>query len=619
MVTDFRTAFGVKASETPSDQAPARAGRPAVKTDPGPEAAEGVRQRGPVRLDILSRLHDIDLMSDLSIIIEGVPEGAQLSAGRNNWDKTWSLRPIHLANLRFTPPESGEDEYTLTVRVLSIDTDGYGTASTQALFDIAVLTAGGGAEVNIAQILDDLVERVLTIEEDQRFVELEAKWQAAQRRRILEADAKWRAGMEERLTELESRLTGAAGEGGARMLQRLAETEIKRKADLDRRLAEFEIRRLAEEEERLSAAEAKRLAEEEDRLAREQAEHLADVDKRLSEEEPKRLAEVEDRIAEETAERLAEAEKRVALEEAQLLVEAKRRLTEAEASWEVKYQRHIAALESRLATKGKRRQAAEQIRRQAEEDFRGAADEARQEREAQLRKVTQEARVKAESERAQVAEEIKLSTEERLRRGRAEVKVWSEQERRRAAEDFRQRSEDVKRRAAKEAAHRALVDKRRAAEKVMRESQEERCRAEKDGANGAGLGGHGSTSTFAGRADVTARRAAKQAPAASDGTPGAEPVNPKPAGRSARKKGPIKSGARPAATKRDTAIEVERGGNVDEAVRCLKASAKPKKILVVPDDDMAKARAAMRKHRVGGTVKNLAGTKSSRVTKPKKK
>jgi hypothetical protein len=100
----------------------------------------------PVRLNILPHLKDIDLMADLSIVIEGMPVGAQLSAGKNNWDGTWSLTPIHLTKLKFTAPSFGPDEYTLTVRVLSIDTDGYGIATTEALFDLTVPAFGDGSE-----------------------------------------------------------------------------------------------------------------------------------------------------------------------------------------------------------------------------------------------------------------------------------------------------------------------------------------------------------------------------------------------------------------------------------------------------------------------------------------
>ena len=109
----------------------------------------GLSGRIPVRLDILQRLKDmdIDLMSDLSIKIERVPEGALLSAGKNNWDGNWSLTPIHLTDLTFTAPPGGPDEYTLTVRVLSIDSDGYGVATTVALFDLTI-PASGDAQAN---------------------------------------------------------------------------------------------------------------------------------------------------------------------------------------------------------------------------------------------------------------------------------------------------------------------------------------------------------------------------------------------------------------------------------------------------------------------------------------
>ena len=113
----------------------------------GLEAPEGAESpvRGPVKLDILSRLGGIDLMADVSIIVEGVPEGGQLSTGRNNWDGTWSLTPIHLTRLKFIPPPIGPDQYDLTIRVVTIDTDGYGVATTAALFDLAVSAFADGS------------------------------------------------------------------------------------------------------------------------------------------------------------------------------------------------------------------------------------------------------------------------------------------------------------------------------------------------------------------------------------------------------------------------------------------------------------------------------------------
>ncbi len=71
------------------------------------------------------------------------------------------------------------------------------------------------------------------------------------------------------------------------------------------------------------------------------------------------------------------------------------------------------------------------------------------------------------------------------------------------------------------------------------------------------------------------------------------------------------------AARKDTAIEVERSGRLKAAARRLKISGKAKKVLQVPLKDMAKAREALRNAGIGGTVKNMSGSKVSRVLKPK--
>ncbi len=68
------------------------------------------------------------------------------------------------------------------------------------------------------------------------------------------------------------------------------------------------------------------------------------------------------------------------------------------------------------------------------------------------------------------------------------------------------------------------------------------------------------------------------------------------------------------------ATEVERSGSAQglgAAARRLKQSGAPQKVLQVPQKDMNAAAAAMRKVRVGGTVKNMAGTKRRSVPRPK--
>jgi len=67
-----------------------------------------------------------------------------------------------------------------------------------------------------------------------------------------------------------------------------------------------------------------------------------------------------------------------------------------------------------------------------------------------------------------------------------------------------------------------------------------------------------------------------------------------------------------------TATEIERNSqNLGKAVDRLKDSRRSRKVLQVPQKDMSNATKAMRQKGVGGTVKNLSGTK--RISVPKKK
>ncbi len=68
------------------------------------------------------------------------------------------------------------------------------------------------------------------------------------------------------------------------------------------------------------------------------------------------------------------------------------------------------------------------------------------------------------------------------------------------------------------------------------------------------------------------------------------------------------------------ATEVERSGSpqgLAAAARRLKLTRAPQKVLQVPQKDMAAAAQAMQKAGVGGTVKNMGGTKRRAVRPPK--
>ena len=69
------------------------------------------------------------------------------------------------------------------------------------------------------------------------------------------------------------------------------------------------------------------------------------------------------------------------------------------------------------------------------------------------------------------------------------------------------------------------------------------------------------------------------------------------------------------------ATEIERSGSssgLNAAANRLKKSKAPQKVLQVPQNDMGSAAIALQKAGIGGTVKNMKGSKCLRVRRPKK-
>ena len=90
----------------------------------------------------------------------------------------------------------------------------------------------------------------------------------------------------------------------------------------------------------------------------------------------------------------------------------------------------------------------------------------------------------------------------------------------------------------------------------------------------------------------------------------------KAAGNSGKTEVLLKHNRRLDAQTKNKATEIERSGNTQSLTKAasrLKASSKPQKVLQVPQQDMSKAAAAMKKVGVKGTVKNISGTKRRSV------
>ena len=92
------------------------------------------------------------------------------------------------------------------------------------------------------------------------------------------------------------------------------------------------------------------------------------------------------------------------------------------------------------------------------------------------------------------------------------------------------------------------------------------------------------------------------------------------AGRAGKTEAPLRGNRRLDALTPRKAIEIERSGTMaglEKAAKRLKDSGRSQKVLQVPQKDMTKAAKALKNVGVGGTVKNMGGTKRRSV--PKKK
>ena len=100
-------------------------------------AAEG-NEDNAIGLDISAALTDTDGSETLSITISGMPNGAELSAGTDNGDGSWTLTPEQLVGLTVTPPEDSDADFTLSVEATSVEQSTGDTAVTTGTIPVTV-------------------------------------------------------------------------------------------------------------------------------------------------------------------------------------------------------------------------------------------------------------------------------------------------------------------------------------------------------------------------------------------------------------------------------------------------------------------------------------------------
>jgi hypothetical protein len=86
-----------------------------------------------IALDLASLIAPYRRQGHFTLRIENLPQGARLTAGRNNGDRTWSLALDELVDLFYVPPESLVDDHALALRLIAREE---GNASTLALIEL---------------------------------------------------------------------------------------------------------------------------------------------------------------------------------------------------------------------------------------------------------------------------------------------------------------------------------------------------------------------------------------------------------------------------------------------------------------------------------------------------
>lgn len=270
-----------------------------------------------IAIDLAKALPGIEISHSMQIIIEGVPDGARFSSGRNNGDKTWSLPPEDLVGLGYLPPPGRRSEdQSFFVRLLTYDPDGYQIASTIAQVAVSVdgVTARRPVRFERGEGEGGTIDAIRELEIVQRLADAERAWYEAEAERIQQFEDSWHSAAEEQLR---------AAEGAWR------QAEADRNRDLNDQLIEM-ARRLREAETEWHRAESERISAALAQAADFTAHRFAAAEEQWRDEADRRVAEAEraarEAIAAARAEAQAQAEAEFEARAAALAEEVEARL-----------------------------------------------------------------------------------------------------------------------------------------------------------------------------------------------------------------------------------------------------------------------------------------------------
>ena len=274
-----------------------------------------------VPLDLAAELDAVDLTQDLTITVAGLRPAVQLSNGRDNGDKTWSLKPNQLQGLYLIDGDPKKRKLDLTVRVMKIDS-GEGTADVLCSVQVAVDPKRDGTTEAPA-----------------------GSGPAASAREAIEAE----------LAEaFEDRLTTAS-----------AETEARVAAEYEAKLAETHQALAREHAQQVAELTAQLGAEAEARFESAKAAWQDAESKRLSATIETQRARDEQRLSVEISKLKADYEAKLATARSAWQAEERERVEKAKAEWEKGAEARLSALQAEFDDKHTRRQAESEADRES--------------------------------------------------------------------------------------------------------------------------------------------------------------------------------------------------------------------------------------------------------------
>ncbi|RKK03596.1 Ig-like domain-containing protein, partial [Pseudoroseomonas wenyumeiae] len=122
------------------------------------------REDQPIALDLGATLADRDGSEILSLVLEGLPRGARLSAGVNNGDGSWTLTSAQLAGLTLTPPGNWSGRMALTLVAHAMEGADASHATSRAGFAVEVEAVADRPMLDVAATAEGGEDSLLALD-----------------------------------------------------------------------------------------------------------------------------------------------------------------------------------------------------------------------------------------------------------------------------------------------------------------------------------------------------------------------------------------------------------------------------------------------------------------------